>query len=428
MHERGPAVPAACETRRVLMLCYYFPPLQTSAIARHVGFARHLPDAGWSPRVLTVTRSHDVWGVAGTAAPVPAGIAIERAPEWPLNEAVDFADGALNRVRGWLGRDDTRTDCRDLFCIPDPQIAWRARSAATRLARASDAIYAGCSPFSAALVGLAASRRSGRPLVVDFRDAWTMNPHRRARAGWHERAIRRLERRVIAGSARVILNTEGARQLYRAAYPEFADRFDWVPNGFDGLNLPAPSERGNGDTFTVMHVGTLYGNRDPRLLLEAMADLQLPGARFVQVGQTHPTLEAFADRVPIETLGQVTPEQALAHMRRADLLYLKQGWEPGTRDYVAVAAKTYEYLVTGVPVLAECPPGDNADLVARHARHAHVVDSPDGARVRAALRAAWDNRRAVEPAIDRDFVATFDRRALARRLGGILDAVAGGRT
>ena len=42
--------------KRVLMLAFHFPPLAgSSGIQRTLGFARHLPEFGWQPLILTAT-------------------------------------------------------------------------------------------------------------------------------------------------------------------------------------------------------------------------------------------------------------------------------------------------------------------------------------------------------------------------------------
>lgn len=407
--------------RRVLMLCYYFPPLQTAAVARSVGFARHLPDHGWRPTVLTVDRPHDSWGVAGRNAPVPTDVRIERCPEFNLDRPIALADGVLSRIaRRVLRRRVAGHWCRELLAVPDPQIAWRARRRGSALAQAHDCIYVSCSPFSGVPIALDIRRRSGRPLVIDFRDAWSLNPHAPWKSRLYRRRIERLERRAIESAERIILNTPGALALYQRTYPEHAHRFVCIPNGYDALHPARP--RADGDPFTIMHVGTLYGNRSPERVLEAMAGLDLPGARFVQVGPTHPALEAWRDRLDIEVTGQVDSATALERMRSASVLYLRQGFETGVRDYVAVAAKTYEYLATGLPVLAECPAGDNARLVARYAQRAQVVTEPDTAAVEAALRALWVERSGRAPEITPDFVRDFDRGRLTGSLAQTLDA------
>ena len=47
--------------KRVLMLCYYYPPLASAGTQRSVGFTRWLREYGWVPVVLTVKQSRIRW-------------------------------------------------------------------------------------------------------------------------------------------------------------------------------------------------------------------------------------------------------------------------------------------------------------------------------------------------------------------------------
>jgi glycosyltransferase involved in cell wall biosynthesis len=109
-------------------------------------------------------------------------------------------------------------------------------------------------------------------------------------------------------------------------------------------------------------------------------------------------------------------------MGQASLLYLKQGWEEGISDYVSVAAKTYEYLATGLPVLAECPPGDNLDIVREYSERRYLVPSRTLDDMKRALRSAWSDRTLPPGKISPRFIERFSRDNLARHLAEELSA------
>src|SRR6185503_15710938 len=153
----------------------------------------------------------------------------------------------------------------------------------------------------------------------------------------------------------LILNTPGAERLYRERYPQHAEKMSCIPNGFDALN-DAPAPEGC-EHLRIMHLGDFYRSRTPERLLEALARIGRDDIEFVQVGPSCEALGRFADRVRITHMSRVTHAEALVLMRTASVLYLTQGWEQGVDRYVSVASKTYEYLATGAPILAEVPAG-----------------------------------------------------------------------
>src|SRR6267378_7589392 len=371
--------------KKVLMICYYFPPIATSGVARSFEFSKLLPHFEWEPLVLTVRHSKDPW-VNADLGENPKGIRVERTWEWNLAGAADFLHGGCCRIARLFGKTPTYNVFREYFCIPDTQIAWFSTIAARKLARECDLIYVSCTPFSSSVSGAIVKRLTGRPLVVDFRDGWSIYQRyypRRLRPA----IIRRLERFVLDTCDALILNTAGAARLYAAAYPEHAEKIVTIPNGYDALT-PVDRRPSEGD-FQIMHVGTFYGARTPDALLECLAEIGRDDIVFVQVGGSFDSYERFKERVKIKIVPPLPREAALELMREASLLYLKQGWEPGVSEHIAVAAKTYEYIATGLPILADVPPGDNAELLKKYASSGYVVTSNSRTDLRGAIERAY---------------------------------------
>ena len=350
--------------------------------------------------------------------PVPEGVEIHRTRELNLHGLTEFLHGASCRVARILGKDLTRNMYRELLCLPDPQIAWQTTLAGSRLAQACDAVYASCSPFSSAVSACLIKRLTGRRVVIDFRDPWSLNTHHHDTLSRYH-AISRMERFVVDASDRVILNTEGALRLYEAKYPEAKAKFAVIPNGYDALDVAPPRVAPPDGRITIMHVGHFYGSRQPTRLLAALAELRNPAIEFVQVGSELPSQNEYADRVRIRVIPSVPRAEALSLMKSASILYLVQGRVEGERD-VAVAAKTYEYLATGLPILADCPPGDNAEMVERFAARPYVVTNGRQDHLVDALRRAVAALGEGDPSVKAEFVELFDRNRLAGLLAQAL--------
>ena len=401
------------------MICYYFPPIVTSGVARSFEFAKLLPNFGWEPLVLTVRHSKDPWVEASLGAD-PKGIRVERTLEWNLAGLADFLHGCCSRVARFFGKNLTRNLFREFLCIPDSQIAWFSTIRARKLARECELIYVSCSPFSSSVSGAIVKRLTGRPLVVDFRDAWSLNPHTRF-SRLQRAMINRFERFVLSACDALIVNTDGAARLYATAYPEHREKIVTIPNGYDVLT-PVDRRATAGD-FQIMHVGTFYGSRNPDALLECLAEMGRDDIVFVQVGGSFDSYERFKERVKIKIVPPLPREAALELMREASLLYVKQGWEPGVSEYIAVGAKTYEYLATGLPILAEAPPGDNVELVQKYASAGYVVTSNKRAELRHAVERAYEVRSRASVQIHPKFAEKFSRRELTRQLATLFDKV-----
>jgi glycosyltransferase involved in cell wall biosynthesis len=401
------------------MLCYYFPPIRSSGTARSLEFAIRLPRHGWDPVVLTVRDAKELWSTR--QEPEPENIEIRRSREFNLHGLVNLLHGSTCRIARIFGSPPERNYFFELLCLPDAQIAWQSTRPGIRIAREVDVIYASCSPFSSAISACKIKRRTGLPLVVDFRDPWSLNTHH-TESPFRQWAIRRYERRVVEHCDRLVLNSEGAAELYRATYPEVAGKFSVIPNGYDTLNLATPRDPSQRTSFTIMHIGHFYGSRQPDRLLEAIRIIGDPSVEFVQVGDPFPSFEQYSRSVPIRLIPSVPRAEALKLMTTASLLYLVQGRVGQSRD-IAVAAKTFEYLATGLPILADCPPGDNADIVSRFAVHPFVVTSGRTEEIATALRMALVARGDAQPKVNDEFSRLFDREYLTGRLKDVLESV-----
>ena len=399
-------------SRPALMIAYAYPPVLASGSNRSVAFAKNLAAFDWRPTILTVERSRS--GLPSTER-IPDDVRVVRARELNLHGLVELLHGATRRVLRIFGVRLRRNWYRELLCIPDPQIAWMCLGKGLALARTHDVIYVSCSPFSSALMGTWLKKLSGKPLVVDFRDAWSLNPHA-SYSRPHLAAIRRLERYVIQQCDRLVVNTLGAEALYRKHYPESAWKIVSIPNGYDSLNIADPYIPGT--KFTIMHVGNFYGSRVPDALLAALDEIANPDIEFVQVGAA---VEGLTSRPGLRIMDRVPHEEALALMRTASLLYLKQGFEGPSTDYIAVAAKTYEYLATGLPILADCPEGDNAEVVRRYCPHPYVVSSGGKSDLKEAVLKAFAARAITPRAVNEEFEREFDRLRLTARLAHLFD-------
>ena len=429
--------------RRILMICYYFPSVKTVGCNRSVAFATRLRAHGLEPIILSVSDAKDPW--VKKDAPIPSEVIIERAPELNIAAIANLLHGIWSKILRMIGREASYNYFHDLICIPDAHILWLALKRGWKLSKTSELIYVSCSPFSAAITGVLLKRISKKPLIVDFRDPWTCNPYV-AHSAFHNAINVRLERWILGHTDALILNTPGTLQLYRDLYPEYSSKMSVIENGFDSdefLGLDNITEQSSkspeiaelidkraAGKFIIMHVGVFYGSRRPDVMLEALSKLNRSDIEFWQLGQGGDWVDRYKDKVPIVITGEKSHREALELMRLSNLLYLCQGRESGVKHHVAVAAKTYEYLATGLPILADCPPGDNADIVERFSPQSFVIRTKEVDDIFQALeRAVTVRESSIEERsgslISRDFIHNFSWDTLVSKFSQLLDKVEG---
>jgi glycosyltransferase involved in cell wall biosynthesis len=422
--------------KSVLMIAYAYPPILTVGRNRTLRFERHLRAFGYEPVVHTV-RNPDRARVK-TAADGSADAAnVYRS--WAVNL------GWLATVVSWIGDklarlagvDLQHDPLRRLLFFPDVHIGWIPHCVVKSLAiirrHRVSVIYVTCSPFSAAITGLILKRLTGLPLVLDFRDPWSFNDHN-VDFAYLRRLIRFAERRMVAGCDALIANTATSARTYRELYPEHADR---VAQIYNGITAPPWVPAAPAPRFTLLYVGAFYNIEYFDVLFEAVQ--RVFGAREIRIefagfesAALKRTIDRHGMRERVTLHGFIErPEELQRIYRRASALLYYNGFkEDGTLITSVVRAKLYDYLATGVPILAIAPPGEVSELLARFSP-ASVNISGDlrSGDLPAALARALDEayerwqRGELTAQPNSEFLRMFGGEELTRQLAAVLDGV-----
>lgn len=165
------------------------------------------------------------------------------------------------------------------------------------------------------------------------------------------------------------------------------DRIHVKPNFCSGDPVPVPwRERAN----QVVFVGRLSAEKGVRTLLRAWAlwGVRAPALRIVGDGELRGELEAMARDLPVELVGQLTPEEAQAEIGRARLLVLPaEGFE-------TFGLAVTEGFARGTPA-AVTHIGPLPDLV-RESESGCVFEPGNPESLLSAVQSAWENPALLE--------------------------------
>jgi len=436
--------------RRLLVIADGFPPMGGSGVQRTTKFVKYLPEFGWRACVLTGDPERDgfPWIDRTLLSEIPESTEVVRVPYWNPAERVfgrRWKQGggvpALSTPtespppgRAGFVRRAVRGLRRSLLApVGDKHFYWarRARRPAMKLARrtGAEAVYATASPYTSLLLGLWLKKRTGLPLVVDFRDPWTRFDPSRAH-GFFFRVNRFFERRVLRGADRIICNHEPMRLDFERIEPSCRGRCTVLPNGFDASDFAGVSPVDPGRSLT--HVGFAWEDT-PQPVLRALAALKARGAlppafRVRFIGGLPASSLRMIENLGLEELVRVEPRVehalAIAAMRSAAcLLLLLVRSEAGRKWY---PGKMFEYMAAGRPILCVAPSGIAADLV-READCGLALEPGDTAGIERAIEElardpeVWTARHYAPR---QEVIERFDRRRLTERLAAVLDDIA----
>jgi glycosyltransferase involved in cell wall biosynthesis len=294
----------------------------------------------------------------------------------------------------------------------------RRRLAAERY----DAALATAPPIVGPIALRLAQRGTRVPFVVELRDLFAGNPAYDRRGG----LLGATERWLVGPAAAIVVSTPEAVADFRVRHPHFADRIREIANGFEPELLGLRTERPPpGAVTTILHSGTLTPSRPLTPLLDVLAQPQHRGRfRLVLHGPISRKSLIELSRACGEVDAAIVPpsgwREAVERIRAADVALVTQSRSAG--DETAVAAKVYEYLALGKPVLALTHGGATEALLRRLGADALCarLDRPSSI-ARAVDRIAAGPL--PEP-IPKARLASYSRSTQAAQLADLLEGVA----
>ncbi|MCU0452877.1 MAG: glycosyltransferase family 4 protein [Bacteroidetes bacterium] len=423
----------ADDTRRVLIIAYYFPPLGLSGVQRTVKFAKYLGRYGWTPTVLTVEPGgYYAFDESLLREVEEVGVRIVRAASVDLNRL--FKKKGVVRMPGEFTR-KVAGAVGDFFFIPDTKIGWKKRALAAGIALCAetrfDAILATAPPQTDFLVGMELKRRTGIPLLLDYRDAWLEYPFKTWPTPIHLWLHRRLEREVIHASNGIVTTHRRIKEslLRRNRALNYHD-VAIVSQGYDSEDFEGAVRRaGAAGRMRIVHAGTFYGRRSPEVLLRAVHNVLAAQPDFRSrfdirfVGAQRKQDLRLVKKLGLESV--VTFEGYLEHracvhlMRSTDVL-----WYVIDNDMQS-PGKLYEYFATGRPILASMVEGYTRQEIVESGGGMCVplLDVPSHERALLELLARFD--QGTLPSVPSSFSDRFDRfrltGSMARQLESLLN-------
>lgn len=457
--------------KRVLFIAYSFPPAGGGGVQRTTKFVKYLPQTGWKPVVITVKNPLYFLRDETLSREIPPAIEIIKVREWLPNNL-------LLSVRAWIRRrlgdangepaptagggdgeysSESKADSsgskadtgatgpgallsrlfRALFrtlndwVIPDMQISWAltALIPALRLVRRGqvDVVYATAPPASSFVTAYLLHKLTGIPYVVDFRDAWTLNPifaHKPTL-----RFERWLEKRILKNAAHAIFATRIMQADYEQLHPDFKDKFSTITNGYDEADFQSLEPRPL-PPINIVYMGRvtqklrldnfLLGLRqalDRHPHLQPHVHLTFVGFVF---GDYDAEIERLGLRDHVTYAGYLPHRQALQYALGADILLLL-----GSGDLAEMTGKIFEYLRAARPIFAVAPHGGEAAQLIERTGHGIVAQYDDideiAAKLANLLLAIHEDRHS--PLTPSPLVPQLDRRHQTQSLATILNRI-----
>jgi len=443
---------------RLLLISYHFAPSSAVGALRWQKMVRLAAERGWEFDVIACAPEELRAPDADRWADLPAGTRVYGVPTRPLRllQVTRAVSRLVARVRGaiagsgattWrlgsLRMDDRswwprqpRDILRAVFAWMEIALESRWARDAARVALAIHepgvhrAVITCGPPHEVHMAGAQVSQSTGLPLILDFRDPWSMIqrlPEAIASRLWLAVATKH-EQRAVGNASLIVTNTAQLRAAMQVAYPVASRQIIAITNGCDDEPLPrAPRQ----DRFVMAYAGSIYLDRDPRPLFQAIGraitSLRVTPAQFGI--ELMGDVEAF-DGVPLRdmareagiapylTLHAAKPRaEALQFLSRAAMLVVLP-----QDSHLAIPAKLFDYMRHDAWILAITDARSATGALLRGSG-ADVYGAGDVEGIAATVQRRYAEFRAGARGVPLSSNPQFTRRTQAERLFNAIEAV-----
>jgi glycosyltransferase involved in cell wall biosynthesis len=409
-------------SRRVLLVCYYFPPLGLGGVGRPINLIKRLPQYGWECHVLTVK-------------PV-----LYRAYEPELLDGLDmvriFRAGSYDpqRLLYLLGvrkvKAQTISQARPVAekFFPDSKVGWAGP--AMRLGRRLHqdhnyaAVISTSPPISAHLIGLAFGQELGLPWIADFRDFWTIY---KAEEVYSDEPHRRRAQQLL----NQIRDKAAALTAVNRSIIEYLGVGEVIPNGYDPETAEYWKQAPSTDAFTIGLLGHQHDTREIEPLLSLFEGFRarrpdgFKRLRLLQVGEIdaqwfRSLMKERGLDMQIDLRGRQSRAETIRTLSQAHLFFLGISQKEGPGF---LPGRTFELIASGRPVLAYCRPDSEVARVVGKSYNGLCFHDDSCDRALDTLTAQYDlySAGSYQYAPLSDYARQFSGDELARRFAALLD-------
>lgn len=415
------------DSKKLLMIAYYFPPLGGSGALRPFKLAKYLPIFGWKPVVLTTknpdwyyAEDRELLNELNNSSKVIRSFMFRSAWFYRLLNPL-----RIRKLDGFL---------RQYMVLPDEQAGWIPfayfKGLDTVKSCNINAIYSTSAPLSTHLIAYLISRKTKLPWIADFRDEWYENPDFNFPTMLHRRFHFNLERKIVQRADKVIAPAPYFCKLL-SKHTSDKDKFKTIYMGYDPDDFPNPNEvklpNPPKSKFTLSFSGLFYRSFKPTRLLKVIEGLieenliPLDKIKLLFIGANDKSDIGYEDRFKLcEFTGFVSHRTAINFMIKSDALLLLLSHERG-KD--VIPSKTFEYIGSSKPILALIPSDGEVAKILTKIKRGFIADFENADSIKEnflKIFKDWESNKGNNNP-DLDKLPQFNQKLITKQFSNILN-------
>lgn len=325
-----------------------------------------------------------------------------------------------------------------LFMYPDNKKGWIAPAVEKGLKiiknRNIELIFSTAPPFSNHIIGKKLSEETGKPLILDYRDAWLNNHFMDGMFGWQKQKMRKLESGCLQKADLVTGLDEFMLGEMKDEYGELIKNMEvlthgYDPEDFDGVsNSTLDYKKGK---LNFLYSGLFYESNQPDIFLKAVKKAESKG--LLSTGDIHLHFQGGIDeRIHqlirslhldhlVTNYGYVNHKTAVANLKQADVLWMISNFDESHKQ--VKSGKLFEYFGSGKPVIGIVNEGKEAELL-RNYGAGFVADINSEDQIAEQIGTVFTKwKSGIEMHGNAEFIHKFNRKIITKQLAEIFDKI-----
>lgn len=362
----------AMSKKKVLIICYYWPPAGGPGVQRWLKFVKYLPDFNVHPVVYCPENPNYPIQDQSLVDEIPEDCTIVKQPiKEPYKVATLFSKKSTKRFSsGVFPKSEKQSLIQKLllyirgnFFIPDARKAWvkpsvRFLSNYIKENNIETIITTG-PPHSMHLIGMQLKKKLGLTWFADFRDPWTTIGYHKALklSKVSQQKHIDLEAEVLQSADEIIVTSHHTKNEFSSKTQQ---PITVITNGYDTHSVRIEEKD---DKFTLSHIGSLLSERNPLVLWDVLSELIAEDKAFSDAFQLN-LIGVVSDDVVasihhsglqahLNLVGYVNHDEAIKFQMQSQLLLLIEIDSEDTK--AIIPGKLFEYLISETPILAIGP-------------------------------------------------------------------------
>ena len=369
------------ETKKLLIITYYWPPAGGPGVQRWLKFVKYLPDFNIQPIVyIPENPTYPIVDEGLQSEVSEKAIILKNKIFEPYQLASFFSKTNTKKISSGIIPNQKKQSflektllwVRGNLFIPDARFLWVKPSVKYLKKYIQenniDTIVTSGPPHSLHLIGLQLKQDLDIKWLADFRDPWTTIGYHKALklSDYAEKKHKQLEHQVLNAADTIIVTSKTTKTEFQAITSK---PIEVITNGYDVEKI---EKQTLDEKFTLAHIGSFLSERNPTILWQALQELLTENTNFKNdfqlklIGATSQevldVISEFKLQEYVLNLGYVSHQKAVEHQRKSQVLLLIEIDSSATKSIIP--GKLFEYLVSERPIIAIGPYGsDFAEII-----------------------------------------------------------------